>query len=150
MIKVLIADDHAVIRRGLKQLLDAEADMKEADEARNAHEALNLASKKQHDVLLLDIDMPGRSGLEALKALKVQRPDLPVLVLSFHHEEQFATRVLKAGAAGYLTKENAPEELVKAIRQVYGGRKYISSSMGEKLSTHRTSLNNRGGQKSQL
>ena len=150
MIKVLIADDHAVIRRGLKQILDAEADMKEAEEAQNTQEVLDLVSKKQYDVLLLDIDMPEKSGLDALKQLRARQPKLPVLVLSIHSEEQYATRVLKAGAAGYLMKETAPEELVKAIRRAYEGGKYISSSMEEKLSSHPASTNNHGGQKSQL
>jgi two-component system invasion response regulator UvrY len=123
MIKVLIADDHAAIRQGLRRILDAEADMKGADEAENTQEALDLASKTQYDVLLLDIDMPGRSGIDALKELRAQQPKLPVLVLSIHSEEQYAVRVLKAGAAGYLMKETAPEELVKAIRRAHeGGR----------------------------
>lgn len=122
MIKVLIADDHPVIRQGLKRILDAEPEMKGADEAQNSQEALDLASKKEYDVLLLDIDMPGRSGLDALKELRAHQPKLPVLVLSIHSEEQYAARVLKAGAAGYLMKETAPEELVKAIRRAYEER----------------------------
>ncbi len=122
MIKVLIADDHPVIRQGLKRILDAEPEMKGADEAQNSQEALDLASKKEYDVLLLDIDMPGRSGLDALKELRAHQPKLPVLVLSIHSEEQYAVRVLKAGAAGYLMKETAPEELVKAIRRAYEER----------------------------
>ena len=130
MIRVLIADDHPIIRQGLKRILEAETDMKAADEAQNTQEALDLASRNQYDVLLLDIDMPGRSGLDALKELRVQQPKLPVLVLSIHSEEQYAARVLKAGAVGYLMKEAAPEELVKAIRQAYGGGKYVSSSTG--------------------
>jgi two-component system invasion response regulator UvrY len=150
MIKVLIADDHPVIRLGLKRILDAEPDMKGADEAQTTQEALDLASKKQYDVLLLDIDMPGRSGLEALKELRAQQPSLPVLVLSIHSEEQYAARILKAGGAGYLMKETAPEELVKAIRRAYEGGKYVTSCTGEKPSTHLASPDNRGGLKSQL
>jgi two-component system invasion response regulator UvrY len=123
MIRVLIADDHPTIRQGLRRILEAEADIKGADEARNTQEALDLTSKKKYDVLLLDIDMPGRSGLDALKELRVHQPKLPVLVLSSHSEQQYAAQVLKAGAAGYLIKESAPEELVKAIRRAYEGGK---------------------------
>jgi DNA-binding NarL/FixJ family response regulator len=150
MIKVLIADDHPIIRQGLKRILEAETDMKAADEAQNTQEALDLAGRNQYDVLLLDLDMPGGSGLDALKELKAQQPSLPVLVLSIHSEEQYAARVLKAGAVGYLMKEAAPEELVKAIRRAYEGGKYVTSCTGEKLSTHLASPNNRGGLKSQL
>jgi len=150
MIKVLIADDHPAIRLGLKRILDAEPDMEGADEAQDTQQALDLASKKQYDVLLLDIDMPGRSGLDALKELRAQQPNLPVLVLSIHYEEQYAARVLEAGGAGYLMKENAPEELVTAIRQAHAGGKYVSPSMGERLSTHRILPHNCGGPKSQL
>jgi two-component system invasion response regulator UvrY len=139
MIKVLVADDHPIIRLGLKRILDAEPDMKEADEAQNTQEALDLARKRQYDVLLLDIDMPGRSGLDALKELRAQQPKLPVLVLSIHSEQQYAARVLEAGAAGYLMKENAPEELVKAVRRAYEGGKYVGSSVEEGLSAHRVS-----------
>jgi two-component system invasion response regulator UvrY len=146
MIKVLIADDHPLIRQGLKRILDTEPEMRGADEAQNTQEVLDLASKNQYDVLLLDIDMPGRSGLDALKELRAHQPKLPVLVLSIHSEEQYASRVLKAGAAGYLMKETAPEELVKAIRQTRAGGKYVAMSMREKLLKH----NNNGGQKSQL
>jgi two-component system invasion response regulator UvrY len=123
MIRVLIADDHPTIRQGLRRILEAEADIKGADEARNTQEALDLTSKKKYDVLLLDIDMPGRSGLDALKELRVHQPKLPVLVLSSHSEQQYAAQVLKAGAAGYLMKETAPEELVKAVRRACGGGK---------------------------
>jgi two-component system invasion response regulator UvrY len=141
MIRVLITDDHPVIRRGLKRILEAEPDMKGVDEAQNAQEALDLASKRRYDVLLLDVDMPGASGLDALKELRVQQPKLPVLVLSIHSEEQYAARVLEAGAAGYLMKETAPEELVKAVRRAYEGGKYVGSSMEEGLSTHRVASN---------
>jgi two-component system invasion response regulator UvrY len=142
MIRVLITDDHPVIRRGLKRILDAEPDMKEADEAQNTQEALDLASKRQYDVLLLDIDMPGRSGLDALKELRAQQPRLPVLVISIHSEELYAARVLKAGAAGYLMKENAPEELVGAVRRAYGGGKYVSHSVANSLPGSNVSNNN--------
>jgi two-component system invasion response regulator UvrY len=150
MIKVLIADDHPAIRQGLKRILDAEADMKGADEAQNTQEALDLAGKKHYDVLLLDIDMPGRSGLDALKELRTQQPNLPVLVLSIHHEEQYAARVLEAGGAGYLMKETAPEDLVEAIRRALEGGKYVSPSIGERLSAHGILPRDRGGPESQL
>jgi two-component system invasion response regulator UvrY len=139
MIRVLIADDHPTIRLGLKRILEAEPDMMGVEEAQNAQEALDLASKRQYDVLLLDVDMPGRSGLDALRDLRTQQPKLPVLVLSIHSEDQYAARVLKAGAAGYLMKETAPEELVKAVRRAYEGGKYVASSKEEGLSAHRVS-----------
>ncbi len=135
MIRVLIADDHPVVRRGLRRILEDEVDMEVAGEAQNSQEALDLVSKKKCDVLVLDIEMPGRSGLDVLKDMKMRQPKLPVLVLSIHPEEQFAVRVLRAGAAGYLSKESAPEELVKAIRTVYGGGKYISASVANKLAS---------------
>jgi two-component system invasion response regulator UvrY len=133
LIRVLIADDHPVVRRGLRRILEDEAGMEVTGEAENAQETLNLASDKECDVLVLDIEMPGRSGLDVLKELKKRQPKLPVLVLSIHPEEQFAVRVLRAGAVGYLTKESAPEELIKAIRAVQGGGKYISASVAEEL-----------------
>jgi two-component system invasion response regulator UvrY len=135
LIRVLIADDHPVVRRGLRRILEDEVDMELAGEAQNAQGALDLVSKKKCDVLVLDIEMPGRSGLDVLKDLKMRRPKLPVLVLSIHPEEQFAVRVLRAGAAGYLSKESAPEELVKAIRTVYGGGKHISASVAGELAS---------------
>ena len=105
-------------------------------EARNAQEALNLAWKEKWDIVVLDITMPGRSGLEVLRELKKTRPKLPVLVLSMHPESQFAVRVLKRGAAGYMTKESAPEELVGAIKKVLAGGRYVTSSLAEKLATY--------------
>jgi two-component system invasion response regulator UvrY len=135
LIKVLIADDHAVVRRGLRQILEDEVDMEVAGEAQNAQEALDLVSKKKCDVLVLDIEMPGRSGFDVLIDLKKRRPKLPVLVLSIHPEEQFAVRVLRVGAMGYLSKESAPEELVKAIRRVHSGRKYLSASIADELAS---------------
>ena len=109
--------------------------MEVAGEAQNAQETLELVSEKKCDVLVLDIEMPGRSGLDVLKDLKKRQPKLAVLVLSIHPEEQFAVRVLRAGAVGYLSKESAPEELVKAIRTVYGGGKYISASVADDLAS---------------
>ena len=133
MINILIADDHAIVRRGLKQIVAEEPDMTVAGEAKTAQQVLDLVRKQQWDVVILDITMPGRSGLEVLKELKQERPKLPVLMLSMHPEEQFAVRALKAGAAGYLTKESAPEELVTALRKVLRGGKYVSPALAEKL-----------------
>lgn len=133
MIKVLIADDHPIVRQGLRQILAETADMEVAGEAVNSQEALDQMRVGGWDVLVLDITMPGRSGFDILKELKHEQPDLPVLVLSIHAEEQFAVRALKAGASGYLTKENAPDELVKAIRKVVSGGKYISPRLAETL-----------------
>jgi len=133
MIKVLIADDHPIVRQGLRQILSEIPDMVVAGEAVNGQEALDQVRAGGWDVLVLDITMPDRSGFDILKELKHLQPDLPVLVLSIHAEEQFAVRLLKAGASGYLTKENAPDELVKAIRKVVGGGKYISQSLAESL-----------------
>lgn len=133
MIKVLIADDHPVVRRGLKQILAEEPDITVVGEASHAQELLEQMRKQHCDVIVLDITMPGRGGLDALKELRHERPKLPVLILSIHPEDQFGLRVLKAGAAGYMTKESAPDQLVKAIRKVFGGGKYLSPSLAEIL-----------------
>jgi DNA-binding NarL/FixJ family response regulator len=133
MISVFIADDHAIIRQGLKQILSDTADIRLAGEAATGQEALQMVRSETCDVLVLDLNMPGISGLEILRVLKRERPDLPVLVLSIHAEDQYAVRCLKAGAAGYLTKESVPEELVKAIRQVVAGGKYVSRGLAESL-----------------
>ncbi len=133
MIKILIADDHRIVREGLKQILAETPDMIVADEASNAQEVLKKIWDNEYDVLLLDISMPGRSGLDILKQLKSDRPKLSVLVLSMYSEEQYALRALKAGASGYMTKESATDELIEAIRKVSTGRKYISPSVAERL-----------------
>lgn len=133
MIRVLIADDHPVVRRGLRQILEATPDIKVADEASDGQEALHKVLKNEYDVILLDISLPGRSGLEVLHQLRAERPRLPVLILSVHPEDQYAVRTIKAGAAGYLTKESATDELVTAIRIVARGRKYIRPSLAERL-----------------
>jgi len=133
MIKALIADDHAVVRQGLRQILLETSDMVVTGEASNGPEALERARSGGYDVIVLDITMPGRSGFEVLKELRLEDPALPVLVLSMHSEEQFAVRLLKAGASGYLNKESAPEELVKAIRKVVSGGRYVSPRLAEKL-----------------
>ena len=133
MIKVLIADDHAIVRRGLKQILEETPDIVVRGEAANADEVFARLRLGAWDVLVLDINMPGRSGVDVLKEIKRQRAKLPVLILSMHAEEQYAARVLKAGASGYLPKESAPDELVKAIRKVHGGGRYVSPAQAEKL-----------------
>jgi len=132
-VKILIVDNHPIFRHGLKQILALEPDVVAVGEAVNARNVLELVRKERWAVVVLDITMPGGSGLDVLKQLKHERPKLPVLVLSAHPEDQFAVRVLKAGAAGYMTKEAAPEELIKAIRKVLRGGKYLSESLAEKL-----------------
>ena len=133
MIRILIADDHAIVRRGLKQIVSEQTDMTVDGEAENARQILDLARTHACDVIVLDINMPGKSGLEVLKELKREYPKLPVLVLSVHSEDQYGVRVLRAGAAGYLTKESAPDELVQAIRRVHRGGRYVSVSLAETL-----------------
>ena len=133
MIKIIIADDHAIVREGLKQIIAETSDMMVADEASTGHEVLDKVRDNEYDVVVLDISMPGADGLDILKQLKRERPKLSVLVLSMHPEEQYAVRVLKAGAAGYLTKESAPDELIMAIRRVARGGKYVSPTLAEKM-----------------
>src|ERR1700746_3028399 len=131
--KILLTDDHAVVRHGLKQILADEFKKATFGEARNAQEALDLVWKENWDVVVLDITMPGRSGLEVLREIKKSKPKLPVLVLSMHPENQFAVRVLKSGASGYMTKESAPEELVGAVKKVLAGGRYVSPALAENL-----------------
>jgi len=131
--KILLVDDHAIVRRGLQQILSDEYSDLVFGEAENAADALNQVMRSEWDVVILDISMPGRSGLDVLKEIKREQPKLPVLVLSIHPEDQFATRVLRAGAAGYMTKESAPEELVTAITKVIEGGKYVSPTLAELL-----------------
>jgi len=133
MIKVLIADDHALIRKGLKQLLDDTDDMRMTGEAENGMQAIRMVDEGDFDVMLLDISMPDKHGVDVLKQLKINHPQLPVLMLSMHPEEQYALRSMKAGAAGYLNKQSAPAQLVTAIRQVSIGKKYISTELAEQL-----------------
>jgi two-component system, NarL family, invasion response regulator UvrY len=135
MIRILIADDHTMFREGLKHILAEYPDLVVADEASNGQEVLDKIWKNNYDMVLLDITMPGMTGLEVLKQLKNDKPKLPVLILSMHPEEQYAIRVLRAGASGYLTKESAPDELITAIRKISQGRKYITSSLAERLAT---------------
>ncbi len=133
--RVLVADDHAILRRGIKQILEEIPSISTVDEATNGQEVLARTAKKVYDLVLLDISMPGRSGLDVLKQLKVERPRLPVLVLSMHPEEQYAVRALKAGASGYLTKESAPDELIAAVQKILEGGKYVSQSLAERFVT---------------
>ncbi len=133
MIKILIADDHAIVREGLKQIVAEESDMKVTGEAANASELFELLDKDSWEIVVLDINMPGKSGLEALKEMKTRNIKVPVLILSMFSEEQYGIRAIKAGAAGYLKKVSAPTELVSAIRKIVGGGKYISPTLAEKL-----------------
>ncbi len=133
--RILIADDHAVVRRGLKQILAEQFKRAVFGEATNAQEALDRVWKEPWDIVILDLTMPGRSGLEVLKEIKRERPKLPVIILSMHPEDQFAVRLLKAGASGYMTKESAPEELVGAVKKAVAGGRYVSVSLAEKLAS---------------
>ncbi|OGU28631.1 MAG: DNA-binding response regulator [Ignavibacteria bacterium GWA2_35_9] len=133
MIKVFIADDHSLIREGFKKLLKDEMDIEVVGEAGNAKDTMEFVLKNNVDVLSLDINLPDKSGLDLLKELREFKPGLRVLILSMHPEDRFAMRVLKAGAFGYVTKESAGEELVKAIRKVHNGGKYVSATLAEKL-----------------
>jgi two-component system invasion response regulator UvrY len=130
MIRVLIADDHPIVRSGLKQIVSGEADMS-VTEAGDGAEALGLIDAGDFNMVLLDLSMPGMSGLEVLSQIRTRRPQLPVLVLSAYPEAEFAVRIIKAGASGYLNKHLAPEELVTAIRRVISGRKYIGPEVAE-------------------
>jgi two-component system, NarL family, invasion response regulator UvrY len=133
LIRALIADDHPLLRSGLKHILLMEADFHAPGEAENSDQALELIAGKPWDIVLLDIGMPGRNGLETLSEIKKLRPGLPVLILSMHSEEQFALRAIKAGASGYVTKTDAVADLVRAIRRVLAGRKYVSPALAEML-----------------
>ncbi len=134
MMKILIADDHAVVRQGLKQIISEQADMRAAGEAETAAEVLRLARDEDWDVIVLDISMPGgKNGLDLLPELKQICPATRVLILSMHAEEQFAVRALKGGASGYITKQSAPTELVRALRKVQSGGRYLSQSIAEQL-----------------
>ncbi len=135
MIGVITVDDHPVVRRGLKQIIAAERDMQVVGEAENAREALRVIRRTACDAVVLDITLPDASGLDVLIRLKSEHPTLPVLIMSIHDEEQYALRVLKAGASGYLMKDSLPEELIKAIRKITSGGKYISPSLAERLAS---------------
>jgi DNA-binding NarL/FixJ family response regulator len=133
--RILIADDHAVVRQGLKQILAVAFKRASFGEAGNSQQTLERVAKESWDVVILDLTMPGLSGLEVLKEIKRAHPRLPVLILSVHPEDQFAVRLLKAGAAGYMTKESAPEELVGAVGKAVGGGRYVSPGLAEKMAS---------------
>jgi DNA-binding NarL/FixJ family response regulator len=133
MIKILIADDHTIVREGLKQILAETSDIAVSGEASNGQETLRKVRSHHYDIILLDISLPGISGLDVLKQIKCLKPELPVLMLSMYPEEQYAVRTLRAGASGYLTKETASIELIRAIREVAKGKKYITMSLAERI-----------------
>jgi DNA-binding NarL/FixJ family response regulator len=136
VIKILIADDHPVVRKGLVEILTNEIPGVLCGEARTGQEALEEVERRDWDLVIMDITMPGRNGLDALKGIKHARPTLPALVLSIHPEAQYGKRALMAGASGYMNKESAPNDLVRAVRHILEGRLYISPAMGENLAAH--------------
>jgi len=144
MIKILVVDDHALIRKGLKQLLEDCADLQVCGEAASGNEAINRVRAEHYDLLLLDINLPDKHGIEVLKQLKSEQPELKIIVLSMYPEEQYGVRALKAGAMGYLNKQSASDTLITAIRQVVSGKKYISEALAEQL------LNNLIGESQEL
>lgn len=131
--KIIIADDHPIVRSGLKQIIAETPDMIVAGEANDGYELLRKVRKEDFDAVIMDITMPGMNGLDVLKQLRIERPKLPVVILTYHPEAQYAVRVLRAGASGYVTKATVPDELIKAIRKVSQGGRYISSSLAERL-----------------
>lgn len=133
MIKILIVDDHSIIRKGLAQILESTDDLRVTGEAESGMQAIRMSDERGYDLVLLDITLPDRHGIEVLKQIKLNHPQLPVLMLSSHPEDQYAMRCLKAGAAGYLNKQSAPTELIAAIRLVSSGKKYISPQLAEQL-----------------
>ena len=144
MINILVIDDHALIRKGLKLILSDTPDIRVTGEAESGMQAISMARNDKYDMVLLDIALPDKHGIEVLKQLKDDNPDIKVIVLSMYPEDQYGVRALKAGAQGYLNKQSAPDLLVDAIRQVLGGRKYISSNIAEQL------LNNMIGESQDL
>jgi two-component system, NarL family, invasion response regulator UvrY len=138
MIRVLIVDDHPVVRRGLKEILVRELEGTVCGEAKDAQEVFARMQSEHWDLVILDITMPGRSGLEVLRDLKKLRPKLPVLVVSMHAEDQYGKRTLRAGASGYMNKESAPDELIKAVKKVLAGGRYVSPGLAEHLALHLT------------
>ncbi|HUX39392.1 MAG TPA: response regulator transcription factor [Rectinemataceae bacterium] len=133
MIKIIVADDHGVVRRGLKAIIEDERDMVVVAEAASGRETIDAAMRQDWDVIIMDISMPEMNGFEVIDQLRRLRPRIGVLVLSMHPEMQFAMRAMEAGAMGYLTKESAPEDLIRAVRNVVAGRRYVSESLAESL-----------------
>ncbi len=133
MIKVLIADDHAVVRRGIRQILSEDSFIEVLGEASNSEEIMEQLYDQEWDVLILDLIMPGKNGLDSLIEIKQRKPDLKVLVLSMHPEEEIAIRALKTGASGYLNKDSVPSELIRAVRKIHAGGRYISGSLAESI-----------------
>ncbi len=133
---ILLADDHSIVRRGLKDILLEEFPNANFQEASDGQELIRKMRNDKFDIIISDVSMPGKNGLDALKVIKSEFPSIPVLILSIHPEELYAIRVLKAGASGYLTKESAPEELVEAVRMILNGRKYITPSLAEKMASN--------------
>ena len=133
MIKVLLADDHSIVREGLRRIIEESEDIEVIAEADDGRIAIQLAQEKLPDIAVVDISMPGLDGLEVVSQLKVYRPELPIIILTMHEEEQYVVRAIEAGAMGYVTKRSAPEQLVKAIRQVMGGSRYLTPEASEAL-----------------
>ena len=133
MIKVLLADDHSIVRAGLRRIVEESGDMEVVAEADDGREAIQLVQKTDPDVAVVDISMPGLDGLEVIGRLQTLKPELPILVLTMHEEGQYVVRTIEAGAKGYLTKQSAPEQLVKAIRKIYDGKRYITDEAAESL-----------------
>jgi DNA-binding NarL/FixJ family response regulator len=133
MIRLVIADDHAIVREGLKRIVAEAGDLHIEAEAADGNEVMRLVREREFDVLVTDLSMPGRSGMELIKLVKAERPKLRVLVLSMHQESQYAVRAIKSGASGYLTKESAPGQLVQAIRKIAAGGAYITAEVAEQL-----------------
>lgn len=136
MIRIVIADDHTIVREGLKQLLAAAGDFEIVGEAQDGHEAMRQVRSLDFDVLLMDMSMPGKGGMELIKQVKSEKPKVRILVLTMHEEHQYAVRAIRAGASGYLTKDGATAQLVSALRKVAGGGAYISSAVAEQLALH--------------
>jgi len=133
MIRIVLADDHAIVREGLKRIVGDVADFQVAGEAADGTQVMKVVRELEFDVLVLDLSMPGRSGMELIKLVKAEKPRLRILVLSMHQETQYAMRAIKSGASGYLTKESAPSQLEAAIRKIAGGGAYISAEVAEQL-----------------
>ena len=133
MIRIVLADDHTILREGLKQVLSAASDLSIVGEARDGHEVIERVRELEFDVLLLDLSMPGKNGIELIKQVRAEKPRLRIMVLSMHQETQYAVRAIRAGASGYLTKESAPAQLVSAIRKVAGGGAFITDAVAQQI-----------------